>query len=222
MLLASRGHDTRKGKFLMLPHATTDLPTIKYCECGCGQPAPIAKVTDRQRGWTRGMPLRFIQGHRSRIQVYQRASLADRFRKFVEPRDPDECWLWQGKLDDDGYGHINFDSKRMGAHRVAYELLVGPIGEGMLICHSCDNRACCNPAHLFRGTPDDNSKDMVSKGRSACGSKQARAKLSEADIPVIRELCANGALFADVAAIYGVSNTAIISIVRRRTWKHVP
>lgn len=102
----------------------------------------------------------------------QRRPLAERFWARVDVRGPDECWPWIGYLDADGYGQIAEGgrcSEPLATHRVAWEQVNGPIPDGMDICHSCDNPPCCNPAHLFPGTHDDNMADMKAKGRANGG-----------------------------------------------------
>lgn len=80
-------------------------------------------------------------------------------------RGPDECWPWTGAVTGKGYGKISLAYRHRNAHRVAFELWHGPIPDGLLVCHRCDNRPCCNPAHLFVGTAKDNAEDMMAKGR---------------------------------------------------------
>lgn len=80
------------------------------------------------------------------------------------------CWLWTAGLDKDGYGKfaIGLGGKAQihtRAHRFAYEIFVGPIPVGMVVCHRCDNPPCARPEHLFLGTPKDNNDDKVTKGR---------------------------------------------------------
>lgn len=76
------------------------------------------------------------------------------------------CWEWQGGLDKYGYGQTRFNGKNNRAHRLFYTLFVGPIPDGLMILHECDNRRCVNPDHLKPGTNQDNLTDMANKGRA--------------------------------------------------------
>lgn len=76
------------------------------------------------------------------------------------------CWEWSGHLGQDGYGKLTRNRQTVRAHRLAYETWVGPIPEGHVVRHKCDNPPCINPDHLETGTPADNTRDMYDRGRA--------------------------------------------------------
>lgn len=81
------------------------------------------------------------------------------------------CWEWQGSLNiESGYGQLNIrNGKIITAHKFSYITYIGEIPKGLFVCHSCDNRKCCSPFHLFLGTNADNMKDASNKGRLTNG-----------------------------------------------------
>ena len=100
----------------------------------------------------------------------------DRFWGTVHKATPDECWPWRGIIDSKGYGVFTAEQRKYGAHRIAYTLAKGPIPEGLLVRHTCDNPPCCNPAHLLVGTQKDNIADCIARGRFKGGSKPAKKR----------------------------------------------
>lgn len=133
------------------------------------------------------------------------------------------CWLWTAGSEAIGYG--KFGVRRglvVRAHRYMWESIHGPVPPGFQVCHSCDVRACVNPAHLFLGTPAENSGDMAKKGRSTRGQKNPMAKLTELQVRNIRRSHATGRDRRSLARQYGVRPECIDRIVSRRRWGHVP
>ena len=84
-------------------------------------------------------------------------------RQIPEPNSG--CWLWLLYCDEDGYGKMHYNYKKHLAHRLSYEAFIGPIPEGLDVCHKCDVPSCINPDHLWLGDAKANADDMVRKGR---------------------------------------------------------
>lgn len=95
-------------------------------------------------------------------------TLEQRFWSKVDNCSRDACWEWTGGINGNGYGQINVAGRVIGAHRIAYELLVGPIPEGLELDHLCRNRTCVNPAHLEPVTRRENQlRGQSVSGRNA-------------------------------------------------------
>jgi hypothetical protein len=140
------------------------------------------------------------------------------------------CWLWTGHINQYGYGR--FGRKHFAAHRVAYEVYIGPIPDGLCVLHTCDVRHCVNPAHLWLGTKGDNNRDCVRKGRYRNGflagtatvpqgEQVSTARLTEDNVHEIRRLYIQGTTQKEIAARFGVTQTNISCIVRGKTWTHI-
>lgn len=119
------------------------------------------------------------------------------------------------------YGLVRWAGKGYFAHRVAYEHFNGPIAEGFLVCHTCDNPPCCNPKHLFQGTQQDNHDDASRKGRTTQGEKSARAKLTSDHVKTIRSMSFEILRYKDVSDLLGCNLTAIAKIYTRESWAHL-
>lgn len=152
-------------------------------------------------------------------------AILDRFWSHVDKRGPDECWLWTGSLGTGRYAAMRVGGKRgpmIRAHRLAYELLVGPIPtddsfHGTCVCHRCDTRHCVNPAHLFLGTQAENIADMRRKGRGpkVAGARNPNARMSPQQVSMIR---ATAGKHRDIAKVFGISKSQVSYIKNGFCW----
>lgn len=179
----------------------------------------------------------------------------ERFWAKVDRRGPDECWPWTRYLNADGYGVFGHGGRAAArtllASRVCWFITRG-VWPSVCVLHDCDNPRCCNPAHLFLGTPTDNNADMRRKGRQAKGDRHGsrvhpervargdrsgsrrhpeklprgeanpQARLNADAVRQIRGLRAGGMTQQAIAHCFGVSRAAIRKILKRLTWRHIP
>lgn len=172
-----------------------------------------------------------------------------KFERSIQ-RTP-ECWLWMGQIRPNGYGCIPHRRKNVSPHRFAFEQAKGPIPKGMQVCHTCDNRRCVNPDHLFLGDAFDNMRDMINKGRGATGARHGRhtmpertargersgkrlhpeaypkgekvynAKLNGDVVKTIRRMHEEGTPDSVIAELFSVSRATVHSVRTGKTWAHI-
>lgn len=206
-----------------LPYAETGPNPSGLCMCGCGQPTTISPRNYKNRGLVKGQPIRYVHGHGGGHAPTIEPSV--RFWKYVAVDSPDKCWPWTGAHHDFGYGVMHDGTRLVGAHRFSWQIHNGPIPDGMWVCHHCDNPPCVNPAHLFLGTTQDNTQDMINKGRynhvSQPGESNPFSKLTDMEVRQIRQDFAGGTSAKELAKKYNVTSVNIYNIVKRKGWAHV-
>jgi hypothetical protein len=146
-----------------------------------------------------------------------------RFWSRVDRRGPDECWEWTAHTQSKGYGMMWAGKSEVLAHRISWLIEFGNIPDGLLVCHHCDNRICCNPAHLFLGTPADNSRDMVVKhrarGRSRWGEENQNAKLTREQVVMMRAMSLDHTVSGvSLAKRFSITKTNVYAILANKAW----
>lgn len=138
------------------------------------------------------------------------------------------CWEYQLSRTRDGYGQLSSLSLMAaygikGTHRLMIHLVTGHVFSGRheQVLHSCDNRSCCNPAHLSVGTAKENIAEAVARGRIKKGERHARAVLTEDHVRLARKLHEEGMRPCDIYRNMGVSGPAIYKVLQYKTWQHV-
>lgn len=149
-----------------------------------------------------------------------RLSMPERFEKYVVKKDG--CWDWTGRFDKDGYPILMIKQKpfTVRCNRLSWSIKNGPIPEGLLVLHHCDNPCCTNPNHLYTGTFQNNSDDMVSRQRSLPGEKHPNSTLNWETVRAIRrEYVGNYGQQTRLAKKYGTSQANVSAIVKNKVWK---
>ena len=151
-------------------------------------------------------------------------TIESRFWSKVNKLSPEECWPWIGAKSSWGYGNFRFRKKPWPAHRVVWVLNHGEIPKGMYICHKCDNPPCCNPDHLFMGTPKENTADMFNKGYNhnhLRGSNHPLARFNENEILEIKKLLHHGVKQTHIARMFNTRQSHISKIKRNEIWGYL-
>lgn len=161
-------------------------------------------------------------------RVFRDTPVIERFRligwdEVVGPLET-LCWSWRGNCssDKDGYGTIGVFGVRHRAHRLSYETFVGPIPEGHLIRHKCDNPPCVRPDHLEPGTVKENTHDMLRRGRHVPprGAKNGSSVLTETQVRDIRALQGSRHV-RDVSEEFDIAVSTVYSIWSGLRWSHL-
>ena len=144
----------------------------------------------------------------------------DRFNTSFDKTN--DCWNWNAELNVNGYGVIRIGKTMILAHRLSFQLFKSNLINGMFVCHSCDNRKCVNPNHLWLGTHQENMNDALEKGRlDNKGENNGRSKFKKEDIINIINLFKTGTTTHELAIKFNTTQTYIIHILIGRVWKSI-
>lgn len=143
-------------------------------------------------------------------------------KKFwAKVQKTETCWLWTGTVNNKGYGETRYEGRFALSHRVSFIIHKGPIPEGMVVRHRCDNPPCLNPKHLELGTIAENTKDKIMKQRQAQGTTQGHAKFTEQTLREAKRLRSDGWTYLELERHFNISRQTISKAVRGETWRHV-
>lgn len=162
------------------------------------------------------------RGIHRRIVFEVTESLKTRLLRGIEVKGPDECWPWLG-APRNGYGAIKHDGKVLGTHVVSYVLHKGPLKDGEIVTHDCDNRLCCNPKHLVAGTHTTNVREMYSRRnpRTCTGESAYNAVLTQEKVRAIHALWAAGYGRTDIARMVEGTEDSVKGVIYAGRWAHV-
>ncbi len=183
---------------------TNDRCIIWQCQCECGKIKDVSYKLLKNESKPRSCGCSRIRHRLSKFE--------SKFEKTTG------CWEWKGSLNTGGYGKFKSDA----ASKWSYIFYRGTIPKGQQVCHTCDNRRCVNPDHLFLGTIGDNMRDRTSKNRQCKGSQIASSILTEEIVLEIRKMRINGNEYQIIADHFKISWDLVRKVCKNTVWKHVP
>lgn len=178
-------------------------------------------------------------GERKQEIKHERREVSSVFRfvSRIDFKGKDDCWNWTGNTLRPPvfqYGRFKYFGTELKAHNFSFALFVNPIPKGLWVCHTCDNPKCCNPDHLFLGTPLENIMDSIKKGRftvnrpkvysRGLGEDHGQSKLRNWQVLEIRsthKLRHPKFGTRPLARKFKVSSPVIRAVIKRITWKHI-
>lgn len=182
----------------------TSISPVVLCQCGCGQPTPLASRNMLSRGWVKGQPTRFIQSHNGSGNAKRHLpEYSEEDRGWVSP-----CWIWQRRINAKGYGRICLTDRAWQAHVLYYVRRYGPLPPGTEIDHKCRVRSCVNPEHLEAVTHTENMR------RASC-----TILTMEIAQEIRQSIATKSATRRELAARYGCSLATVKAIHDRRLWR---
>jgi hypothetical protein len=147
-----------------------------------------------------------------------------RFWNKVDIKETNDCWNWKASFrNKEKYGSFSIDKTNYQAHRISWIISFGDIPDGLIVCHKCDNKSCCNPNHLFIGTVSDNNCDKFNKCREYVrrGTDHTNSKISEDSLKAIRLMLSNKISQRKIAKLFKVSQGCIAHINKGLTYKEI-
>lgn len=213
------------GRLTVISEAPKDSKSriVWHCKCSCGGNKSVPSVL-LVSGGTRSCGCLSSENKRVHIlalNAKRKSEVEDNLPiRFWEKVDKGlGCWIWKASTNHAGYGRLNYKGVIHKAHRISYIMANGEIPHGMHVLHTCDNRLCVNPSHLFLGTQADNMVDKQRKGRAPHGGNCPQAKLTQDQVLEIREeKILSG---SEIASKYGITRSYAYAIRGGRTWKHL-
>lgn len=192
---------------------TEQRPDVPYgrCWCGCNEMAPVSAYTNKQQGYYKGEPRRYVYTHQTRgPRPTQRKPIAERYQE--EDRGYETpCWVWIGSIKENGYGVLDTNGHQVSAHRVVYESVYGPLPDypHFHLHHLCEVPCCVNPGHM----------QVLTAGKHA--RIRRTTVLTEEKVRQIKRLRLQGYTCPAIAQKFGLNKWSVHNIDQGKTWKDV-